>query len=61
MANKREHPEAGAINRPSTVVARFIAPPPQEAETEVLIEDSSSIIDNYDMELPADRFLSPLS
>ena len=39
MANKREHPEAGAINRATTVEGRFIAPPPQEAETEVLIED----------------------
>ena len=40
MANKREHPEAGAINRATTVEGRFIAPPPQEAETEVLIEDT---------------------
>src|SRR2546425_559858 len=39
MANNREHPEAGAINRATTVEGRFIAPPPQEAETEVSIED----------------------
>src|SRR6266446_9336794 len=39
MANKREHPEAGAINRATTVEGRFSAPPPQEAETEVSIED----------------------